>query len=217
MHYVYQIRNLINGKFYIGITNNLRKRWLLHLSHARTGANMLISRAIRKHGKDNFEFTCLMQNEDRNLVAVAEIELISQARELLGRGAIYNVCDGGHGGLAGYKHSDATKAKISTASSRPLMIKQIAELGKSMRGRRPSESTRKKMSEARKRIPPKAMSRDVAGGKNPRAKPVYVNGREFTCLKHAAIEEGINYSTLKRWFSKFSKTDSFPNGWGWSQ
>lgn len=28
--YLYKITNLINGKFYIGITNNYKKRWTSH-------------------------------------------------------------------------------------------------------------------------------------------------------------------------------------------
>ena len=43
--YVYQITNLINGKIYIGITNDYIKRWSNH--RCCNSPNMVIARAIK--------------------------------------------------------------------------------------------------------------------------------------------------------------------------
>ena len=55
---IYKITNIIDGKFYIGSTNNLIKRYYTHVNHIRTGKNSCVKliRAVNKHGEDNFKF-----------------------------------------------------------------------------------------------------------------------------------------------------------------
>lgn len=55
---IYKITNEIDGKFYIGSTNNLIKRYYTHINHIRTGKNSCVKliRAVNKHGEDNFKF-----------------------------------------------------------------------------------------------------------------------------------------------------------------
>jgi len=55
---VYKISNDIDGKFYIGSTNNLIKRYYTHINHIRTNKNTCVKliRAVIKHGEDNFKF-----------------------------------------------------------------------------------------------------------------------------------------------------------------
>ena len=55
---VYKISNDIDGKFYIGSTNNLIKRYYTHINHIRTNKNTCVKliRAVNKHGEDNFKF-----------------------------------------------------------------------------------------------------------------------------------------------------------------
>jgi predicted GIY-YIG superfamily endonuclease len=66
MFYIYKITNKINGKIYIGKTNDPYQRMHSHLSVARNGATNsfyqdtgkynYIHRAITKYGEDNFSF-----------------------------------------------------------------------------------------------------------------------------------------------------------------
>ena len=58
---IYQITNLINGKKYIGQSNNIKKRWNEHkfwATHADEN-NFYIYRAMKKYGLENFEFSVL--------------------------------------------------------------------------------------------------------------------------------------------------------------
>ena len=58
--YIYQITNLINNKIYIGKTNNPQKRWDNH--KCSNDPNMVIARALRKYGINNFKFEVLYRN-----------------------------------------------------------------------------------------------------------------------------------------------------------
>lgn len=53
---VYRITNKLNGKAYIGVTNNIKERWAAHKSAAKIEKPAPISCAIRKYGYDNFLF-----------------------------------------------------------------------------------------------------------------------------------------------------------------
>jgi group I intron endonuclease len=55
---VYKITNMLDGKFYIGSTNNLIKRYYTHIHDIRSGKNTCVKliRAANKHGEENFKF-----------------------------------------------------------------------------------------------------------------------------------------------------------------
>ena len=60
MAHIYKITNIINNKKYVGKTeNDPNKRWREHLAAARNNPLMVISKAIRKHGVQNFKFEIL--------------------------------------------------------------------------------------------------------------------------------------------------------------
>ena len=57
MFYVYKITNKVNGKVYIGKTDNVQKRWNKHVSASQKPNNknhQLIHKAIAKYGTTNF-------------------------------------------------------------------------------------------------------------------------------------------------------------------
>lgn len=51
--YLYKITNLVNGKLYIGVSNNPDNRKRQHFS---SSSCRLVNTAVRKYGKDNFKF-----------------------------------------------------------------------------------------------------------------------------------------------------------------
>lgn len=55
---VYKIVNKINGKFYIGSSNNIKHRWNNHIKQLTEGThkNLHLQRAWDLYGKDNFIF-----------------------------------------------------------------------------------------------------------------------------------------------------------------
>ena len=61
---IYKIINLINGKFYIGSSNNLIKRWRDHLYRLRNNKHMNkhLQNAYNKYGESSFAFVILESN-----------------------------------------------------------------------------------------------------------------------------------------------------------
>lgn len=58
-NHVYRIRNIKNGKIYVGVTNDIRRRKTQHLIAMRTGSNSKLYVAMRKYGLKNFKFKVL--------------------------------------------------------------------------------------------------------------------------------------------------------------
>lgn len=87
---VYQITNRINGKVYIGITNNAKKRWGNHCCNKKS----LIGRAIQKYGKENFDFEILFSGLTIEEAEEKEIELIAEKKTLFNQFG-YNIATGG--------------------------------------------------------------------------------------------------------------------------
>jgi group I intron endonuclease len=57
---IYQLKNKINGKIYIGkTTQSVMTRFHKHCHASLKDSNTLIHKAIRKYGKENFEVTIL--------------------------------------------------------------------------------------------------------------------------------------------------------------
>lgn len=63
MFYIYEYKNLINNKIYIGQTNNIKRRLNEHKSNSfnpkSVNYNDILHKAIRKYGYNNFKITIL--------------------------------------------------------------------------------------------------------------------------------------------------------------
>jgi group I intron endonuclease len=64
MMYVYVIRNVVNGKVYVGQTHNVAARRSSHFYAARKGLKRPLYCAIRKYGIENFLFETLEECEE---------------------------------------------------------------------------------------------------------------------------------------------------------
>lgn len=91
--YIYQITNLINGKIYIGQTNNIARRWSNHKTC--NSPSMAIAKAIKKYGVDNFKFEILYRNIPIEQIDELEIKTIAEKNSLVPNG--YNISKGGTG------------------------------------------------------------------------------------------------------------------------
>lgn len=103
---VYIITNLVNAKQYVGITNNLLKRWSGH-KLAKGGCPALHA-AIKKYGVENFAFTHIADAFDDESAKFIEQMLINERGTKVPFG--YNMTDGGDGML---NPSKSLKEKLS--------------------------------------------------------------------------------------------------------
>ena len=109
MAYIYQATNKINGKKYIGQTtyDKLRKRITTHIWYAKhKESNLPFSNAIRKYGKENFDWT-ILEECDPSVRGEREIFWIEKVKPE------YNSTKGGDGGTLGRPCSEKTKKLIS--------------------------------------------------------------------------------------------------------
>lgn len=118
---IYKITNLLNGKMYIGQhkTSNLDDGYM--------GSGLLIERAIKKYGKENFRKEWLMFCEDEEELNYMERVYVDQT--WVDRSDTYNLTLGGdispfaskpkgwnkgkNNGFFGKRHSEANKKKWS--------------------------------------------------------------------------------------------------------
>lgn len=91
--YIYQIENLVNGKRYIGSTNNPERRKKEHFNSAQWPScrsyNYPLQKAIRKYGEENFLFSII---EECNLedTPIRERYFIQKLNTLVNVGHGYN-------------------------------------------------------------------------------------------------------------------------------
>lgn len=88
-YYLYKIVNKVNSKVYIGVTLNPKRRFNEHIKRTKSA----ISKSIRKHGKDNFDFVIIMSGP-KLLIHTLEVEFIRFHRA---NKVGYNCSNGGEG------------------------------------------------------------------------------------------------------------------------
>jgi group I intron endonuclease len=112
MYAIYIITNSLNGKQYVGITNDIERRWRRH-----KGANegQFLHRAIKKHGAEAFVFTHFADAFDADSAKAIERMLIVEHNTMAPHG--YNLTQGGDGTF-GRKHTEATKEKIKASNKK---------------------------------------------------------------------------------------------------
>lgn len=128
-----------SNKVYIGITSQEPKlRWGNGCNYS---SNEHFDRAIKKYGWDNFKHEILFSNLSLKEAKEKEIELIAFYDSTNSEKG-YNITNGGESGN-GYNHTKLTKQKISAA---------MKGRTSPMKGRKQSEESKAKISEANKNI-----------------------------------------------------------------
>lgn len=95
MFYSYKITNKINGKSYIGITDNIIERWNNHVSeYSVQNIQKPLYLAFRKYGIDNFSFQVIGEYLTREEAQNKEIFFISEYKTLWTQNG-YNISEGG--------------------------------------------------------------------------------------------------------------------------
>lgn len=131
---VYLITNKVNSKKYVGMSNNIRRRFAEHTCNYNIeNKTTVLARSFRKYGVDNFEFQIL--------------EIVNNIEELTEREQYwikelqteYNMNEGGHGN-SGYACSDETKDILRLAGKlqweRMPYHKKQNQIKNNLKGRR---------------------------------------------------------------------------------
>lgn len=142
MNYVYMYEHRKSGKVYIGKTIDIERRKYEH--SMRPAKNSLLDRAIKKHGIAEFDFYVLAIFDTNEQASREEMYWIARMREVLGHKKVYNRTDGGEG-ISGWQHSDTSKKKMSASQKEHFAMGGV----KPMLGKRHSQETKNRISEAR--------------------------------------------------------------------
>ena len=158
MFYVYCIFNTINGKLYIGKTNDLHRRWLEHQRIARGGKQLydeysVVHVAINKYGLDSFEFyevQSFMSEEQAYEAEEYWIQFYKSRKPKFG----YNATDGGIGvgsgpnsANFGLKRSEETLEKMRESHlgeknsnyGKTFSVERLQNMSKAQKGKRCGE------------------------------------------------------------------------------
>lgn len=176
MYTVYQHKNKINNKIYIGITKQEpEKRWGVNGANYKSSPHFFA--AIQKYGWDNFEHNILFTNLTKEEACNKEQELIKFYNSM-DRNFGYNSTLGGEN----FTMNKETKEKISQALKgnknglgKPCSEEKKKKISEAQKGREFSEEHKKKLSEAaQKRHVPCSEEKKKKLSKNyPNKKPVY--------------------------------------------
>lgn len=141
MRYLYKITNLINGKCYIGQTNNFAKRMREHKREPTL--KTAIHLAIIKYGESNFSYE-IIGTYDSSSIDQAEIDAIIQYKSLFPNG--YNLDSGGN---LFKKHHEETKKKISIKNKGkkdpPFTDEHRKRISEGNKGKKLSEEHKQKL------------------------------------------------------------------------
>ena len=132
---IYQIRNLLNSKIYIGSTVNLRKRKNRHFSELNLNChyNIHLQRAFNKYGKENFVFEVLITCY-QNMLVWYEQQFIDEWKPE------YNIQEEAGTNL-GVKRTPEMKKKVGDFfRGRPISEKHKKNIGLANRFKKPVTS-----------------------------------------------------------------------------
>lgn len=112
---LYEHRNKVNGKRYIGVTNSTTKRWCAKGNRYERCPHFWA--AIQKYGWDNFEHNVLIYDLTREEASRLEVYYIAKYRTRE-KAYGYNVTEGGINPptMLGKHHSEETKRKIRNSN-----------------------------------------------------------------------------------------------------
>lgn len=151
---VYLITNTIDGKQYVGKTNDFERRWRTHCNGRHM--NSLLDRAIKKYGPENFTTEILGESEYDKALLLFEVEMIAELNTQVPSG--YNITPGGEGNVGntsrlGRPHTNETRARMRSTATKAEVRKARSDGARRSRGfsgHTHSEATKAKMRQDRK-------------------------------------------------------------------
>lgn len=146
MRGIYAIRNSVNGKVYVGCSEDIQRRWTVHRYELSAGwhGNRHLQSSVRKHTIQAFEFLVLELVQDGQLLHASEQRWIDQLRAT-DRSHGYNIVPDSRHKLL----SEETRRLLSTRRlGRPLAANHRANIARGLRGKPKSPSHRAKLRSA---------------------------------------------------------------------
>ena len=187
---IYCIRNMLDGKMYVGSSVNCGKRFAKHRAGLNTGQHhsSKLQRAWNKYGKEAFEFFVIEVVEDvENLLAKEQVWLDKLDTAKGG----YNICCTAGSNL-GKKCSQATKDRIALVrTGKKHLPESIEKMRAASTGRECSPATRAKLSVVGKSRSPEAEKRRALS-------QVGRKRSEETRLKMSIAQKGKKHSDETR-------------------
>ena len=109
---IYEIRNLVNGKRYVGSAVEFGNRWRVHAQSLRRGDHhsVALQRAWRLYGPSAFQFNKLLACSKDNLLMYEQICMDALKPE-------YNIAPVA-GSQLGFKHPPEARARMSASNNR---------------------------------------------------------------------------------------------------
>lgn len=188
---IYQIKNTVNGKIYIGSSQDLLKRKRGHFNALYNGkhCNNFLQNAYNKYGKEFFLFTVLEECEIDILIEREQIYLDRLQSYKQSNG--YNIRSIAESNR-GWSPSEETRRRMGKAQKG-----NKNGLGnKNWLGKKHSDETKKKMSRSNKRLNAKLCEQNI-----PDIRKMYAEGS--SCIE-ISIKYGVHRVTISDIINKRS-------------
>ena len=210
MYTVYQHKNKINGKVYIGITSQKpEQRWGSQGCNYKSSPHFYS--AIQKYGWDNFEHNILFTELTKEQACLKEQELIKEYNSM-NREFGYNSTSGGDI----FTMNEKTKQKISQAMmgnqnnlGHPCSEEKKKKISNAQKGREFTEEHKQKLSEAAKNrhVPCSEEKKQILKEKSHK-KPVYCEELDkiFESVQECGRQLGIPATNISKLCNGRGKT-----------
>ncbi len=168
---IYSIRNLINGKIYIGSAIDIERRWKYHKNRLRHNKhdNVYLQRSWHKYGENNFKFVIVRLVKFKTMLVMCEqiyldlyesykrengYNILKFASSLLGhklseeaKDHLSKIMSGKNNPMFGKKHTDEAKRKISAYNKiRKFSAETRNKISKNHKDKKHSEEHKRKIS-----------------------------------------------------------------------
>jgi len=134
---IYEIKNAVNNKKYIGMSKNIKKRWQKHKNMLKKNKhiNKHLQNAYNKYGKEFFKFSVLEKVSNVDVLVEKEAFYIKK----------YNTCDRKQG--YNFINYDKNYKAITHDETKEKLSKLNTGKNNPMYGRKLSKAVRKKLAE----------------------------------------------------------------------